>query len=215
VKLVLFGATGNVGQRIVREALGRGHQITGVVRGAAQLSSPDPRVILVEGDATDTSSVARVAQGADAIVSAISPRPSTQGAAPSLPSVARALIAGARQAGVKRLVVVGGAGSLEVAPGRALVDTPDFPEAWKPEALQHREALQVLRNEAGDLDWTFISPAAEIGPGERTARYRTGGDQLLTDDQGESHISFEDYAVALLDELERGAHLRQRMGVAY
>jgi uncharacterized protein len=116
---------------------------------------------------------------------------------------------------VKRVLFVGGAGSLEVAPGRQLVDQPGFPGAYKAEALEGREALEVWRTEGGGLDWTFLSPAAEIGPGERTGSYRTTGDQLLSDAAGRSFISFEDYAVAVLDELEHPRQVGRRFGVAY
>jgi putative NADH-flavin reductase len=215
MKIVLFGATGQVGQRIVREALQRGHQVTGVVRDPSRAQSPDPRVPLVQGDATDPASVARAVQGADAVIGSVSPRPGTTGDAPSLVDVARGLIGGVRQAGVRRLVVVGGAGSLEVAPGVALLDTPGFPDAYKPEAEEGRASLAVYREEAEGLDWTFLSPAIVIQPGERTGRYRTTGDALLTDEQGNSTISYEDYAVALLDELENPKHVGRRFGVAY
>jgi putative NADH-flavin reductase len=216
VKIVLFGATGNVGARIAREARRRGHDVVGVVRDPSAVQAPAPGVSLVAGDATDAAGVAAVARGADAVVSAISPRPNPRGLpAPSLVDAARALMAGLRQAGVKRLLVVGGAGSLEASPGKALVDSPSFPAAYKAEALGQRDALQLLRAEAGDLEWTYLSPAVEIGPGERTGRYRTTGDRLLADAQGKSTITFEDYAVALLDELERPKRVRQRFGVAY
>jgi putative NADH-flavin reductase len=216
MKIVLFGATGNIGQRIVAEALRRGHSVTGVVRDPEKVSSPDPRVPLVQGDATDAESVARVARGADAIVSAISPRPTPRGrGAPSLSKAAKALLAGAKQANVKRVIVVGGAGSLEVAPGTRLMDAPGFPDAYKPEAKEGADSLAVYRSEGAGVDWTFLSPAAEIGPGERTGKYRTTLDQFLTDMQGHSRISFEDYAVALVDELERPKHRGARFGVAY
>lgn len=215
MKIVLFGGTGNVGQRVAREALERGHEVVAVVRDPSRSQAPDPRVRLVQGDATDPASVASVVQGADAVVSAISPRPGTTGTAPSLVDAARALIAGLREAGVKRLVVVGGAGSLEVAPGVMLLDAPGFPEAYMAEAIEGRDALAVFRAEADGLDWTFLSPAAEIFPGERTGRYRTTIDQFLADEQGRSAITFEDYAVALVDELEQGQHVGRRFGVAY
>lgn len=215
MRVILFGATGHVGQRIVREALERGHEVVGVVRDPARAQAPDPRVTLVQGDATDAASVASVVRGADAVVSSISPRPGTTGEAPSLAAAARALIAGLREAGVKRLLVVGGAGSLEVAPGVALMDAPGFPDAYRGEAEQGRDALQVFRTEADGLDWTFLSPAAVIQPGERTGAYRTTIDQFITDEQGNSVISYEDYAVALLDELERPQHVGRRFGVAY
>ncbi|MBB4638425.1 NAD(P)-dependent oxidoreductase [Longimicrobium terrae] len=215
MKIVLFGATGQVGQRVVREALERGHEVVGVTRDPSRTQTPDPRVRLVAGDATDAANVAAVARGADAVISAISPRPGTTGNAPTLTGAARGLIAGVREAGVKRLISVGGAGSLEVAPGLALVDSPGFPDAYKPEALDGKEALAVFRAEAEGLDWTFVSPAAVIHPGERTGVYRTTGDQFLADEHGKSAITFEDFAVALLDELERPQHVGKRFGVAY
>lgn len=216
MKIVLFGATGNVGQRIVSEALSRGHHVVGVVREPEKVKSPDPRVPLLQGDATDPSSVARAVSGADAVVSAISPRPNARGlAAPSLVAAAHALIAGTRKAGVKRLLFVGGAGSLEVAPGKQLVDQPGFPEIYRAESLDGRAALAVFRAEAGGLDWTYLSPAAEIHPGTRTGKYRTSDDQLLSDAHGKSTITFEDYAVALVDELEKPQHVARRFGVAY
>jgi putative NADH-flavin reductase len=215
MKIVLFGATGHIGQRIVREALDRGHDVLGVVRDPSRAQSPDPRVPLVQGDATDPASVAAAVAGADAVVTAVSPRPGTTGHAPSLTDAARGLIAGLGQAGVRRLLVVGGAGSLEVAPGVALMDTPGFPPAYLGEATEGRDSLNVYRAEAEGLDWTFLSPAIVIQPGERTGRYRTTGDALLTDEQGNSLISYEDYAVALLDELENPKHVGRRFGVTY
>jgi len=182
MKIVVIGATGNIGQRVAKEALSRGHEVTGVVRDPAAVQSPDPRVRLVKGDATEADDVARVVKGADAVVSAISPRPNPRGLpAPSLAANARALIVGLRAAGVKRVLYVGGASSLEVAPGKALADLPNCPEAYKAEAREGREALAVWRKEADGLDWTYLSPAAEVGPGERTGKYRTTGDQLLID----------------------------------
>lgn len=216
MKLVLFGATGNIGQRIVAEALSRGHEVVGVVRDPTQAKSPDPKLTLVKGDATDAASVAKVSRGADAIVSAISPRANARHKrAASLVDAARALIAGARTANVKRLIFVGGAGSLEVSPGTKLLDTPGFPAPYKPEAQEGSDALDVIRNEATGLDWSFISPAAEISAGLRTGRYRATGDLYIPDARGQSRISFEDYAVALIDELEHRNHVGKRFGVAY
>jgi putative NADH-flavin reductase len=150
------------------------------------------------------------------VISSISPRPNARGlAAPSLVTSAHAFIQGLARAGVKRFVIVGGAGSLEVAPGQALVDQAFFPDAYKAEANEAREALQVYRAEAAKLDWTYLSPAAEIFPGERTGKYRTTGDAFFTDAAGKSRITFEDYAVALVDELEAPKHVGKRFGVAY
>jgi putative NADH-flavin reductase len=216
MKLAVFGATGNVGQRVVAEALRRGHEVVGVVRDPESVQSPDKRVSLVKGDATNAADVARVTRGTDAVVSAISPRPNSRGLpAPSLADNSRALIKGMRDSGAKRVLYVGGASSLEVAPGKALADLPDFPAAYQEEAREGREALDIWRNEAKGLDWTYLSPAAEIAPGKRTGKYRTTDDKLLTDDNGKSFITFEDYAAAVLDELERPQHVAKRFGVAY
>lgn len=216
MRIVVFGATGNIGSRIVAEALRRGHQVTGVVRDPAAVTSPDPGVQLVQGDATDAPSIARVVRGADAVVSAISPRPNARGLpAPSLAANARALIAGLREAGVRRVLFVGGAGTLEVAPGKRLMDQPGFPAAYAGEAHEGSDALDVWRSQGNGLDWTFLSPAAEIGPGERTGHYRTTDETLITDASGKSFITFEDYAVSVLDELEQPQHVGRRFGVAY
>lgn len=216
MKLAVFGATGNVGQRVVAEALRRGHEVVGVVRDPDAVQSPDKRVRLVKGDATNADSVAKIARGADAVVSAISPRPNARGLpAPSLAANSRALIKGLREAKVMRVLYVGGASSLEVAPGKALADLPDFPEAYREEAREGREALDIWRKEAKGLDWTYLSPAADIAPGKRTGKYRTTDDKLLVDDKGRSFITFEDYAAAVLDELERPKHVAKRFGVAY
>ena len=216
MKIVVFGATGNVGQRVVKEALSRGHSVTGVVRDPSAVQSPDPRVRLVRGDATNADSVAEVVKGADAVVSAISPRPNQRGLpAPKLVDNARALIAALRTAGVRRVLFVGGASSLEIAPGKQLLDESGFPDAYKAEALDGREALAIWRSQGDGLDWTYLSPAMEIGPGDRKGAYRTTSEQMLFDAKGKSFISFEDYAVAVLDELETPKHVGKRFGVAY
>ncbi|MFC3573577.1 NAD(P)-dependent oxidoreductase [Streptomyces yaanensis] len=211
MRIVLFGATGMVGSRIAAEAARRGHQVTAVSRSGR---SPVPAVTAAAADASDPAEVASLVAGADAVASALAPP--RDGSDPKEPFLAlnRALVQGTREARVRRLVVVGGAGSLEVAPGQALVDQPDFPEAVRPEALAHSEVLEYYRT-LDDLDWTYVSPAALIGPGERTGRFRVGGDELLTDPDGNSRISAEDYAVAFVDELEQGARVRARMSVAY
>ncbi|UBU11743.1 NAD(P)-dependent oxidoreductase [Nonomuraea gerenzanensis] len=200
MKILLFGATGMVGQRIAAELRERGHEVTG-------LSRTGP----VKGDVHDT---AKLAEGHDVIVSAIAPP--RDGSEPEPPFLAanRALIDGARTSGVRRVIVVGGAGSLQVAPGQDLVDTPDFPDVYKKEALAGRALLRLYR-EVEDLDWTFVSPAAQIAPGERTGIYRLGGDLLLTDSEGRSFITAEDFAVAIADEVDDQAHPRQRISVAY
>ncbi|MGV9562589.1 NAD(P)-dependent oxidoreductase [Streptomyces sp. NPDC003480] len=211
MRIVLFGATGMVGRRIAAEATQRGHRVMAVSRSGR---SPVSGVTAAAADASDPAKVTFLVGAADAVASACAPP--RDGSEPMEPFLAvnRALVQGLREAGVRRLVVVGGAGSLEVAPGEELCDRPGFPEAVRPEALAHRAALQYFRT-LDDLDWTYVSPAAEIAPGERTGRFRVDGDQLLADADGVSRISAEDYAVAFVDELEQGAHPRARISVAY
>lgn len=213
MKIVLFGASGVIGQRIAQEALGRGHEVIAVVRNPAHMPLTHERLSVAAGDVRDAEDVARLAAGADVVASAVGPT-ADQGDA-MLTQAAHALIEGTRRAGVHRLIVVGGAGSLEVAPGVTLLDTPDFPAAWRPSALAARDALAIYRAAPSDLDWTYLSPAALIAPGERTGHYRTGGDQLVTDELGESRISAEDFAIAFVDEIERPRFARRRFTVAY
>ena len=203
MKVALIGITGRVGSRLLDELLARGHQVTGIVRDASN-SASRPDFHIKTADATDTGQLAPLLVDHDAVVSASN----------FVSSDPRALLAALKQAGVQRLLVVGGAGSLEVAPGQALVDSAGFPEAYRPEAEAGRAFLDVLRTERA-LDWTFLSPSAEFDPGARTGRFRLGGDQLLLDSSGRSWISMEDFAVALVDELERPAHSRQRFTVGY
>jgi putative NADH-flavin reductase len=212
MKIALFGATGMIGERIAKEALARGHQVTAIVRDPARLAVADNHLRVVGGDVSDAGSVAAAVVGHDVVVSAVGPS-AGNGDPQMLLTAAHALVEGLGRAGVKRLLVVGGAGSLDIAPGVRLVDTPNFPAAWKPLALAHADALDVYR--AADLDWTFFSPAALIAPGERTGEYRTGTDQLLADAEGNSFISAEDYAVALLAEIEQPQFIRRRFTAAY
>ncbi len=208
MKVALYGASGMIGSRILAELLQRGHQVTAVVRNPEKVAVSG--AIAVKGDITDAASVAATAQGHDAAISAYAPPHAQVGL---VLDATRALLAGLENAGVKRLLVVGGAGSLEVAPGVQLVDTPQFPAEWKAIALAHRDVLPVLK--ASSLDWTYQSPAAFIQPGERTGKFRLGATQLVTDANGASRISAEDFAVAMVDELEKPQHLRQQFTAAY
>ncbi len=212
MKIAVFGASGTIGQRIAQEAFFRGHEVKAIVRDPARLPLAHPLLTIEVGDILDSARVAQTIVGSDVVVSAIGPTGSAS--VRVLVDAAHALIESLPQAGVKRLVVIGGAGSLEVAPGIQLVDTPDFPEALKALALAHREALEAYRT-AENLDWTYVSPALFIAPGERTGAYRIALDQLLTNGKGESRISAEDYAVALVDEIEAPRFVRQRFTVAY
>ena len=207
MKIALIGATGLVGSRILAESLTRGHDVTAIVTNVSALPAAD-RLRAVSVDATVAEALARAVSGHDVVISAFNPARDPDGTG------TQGIIDGVRRSGVTRLLVVGGAGTLEVAPGQRLIDQPDFPADWRPAALRTAAFLDQLRAQA-DLDWAFVSPAADLSPGERTGRYRVGGDQLMTDERGESRISLEDYAVAMLDEAERPAHHRTRFSVAY
>ncbi len=211
--IAVLGGTGYVGSAILREALDRGHTVTAVARHAAKLA-PRARLVLASVDLHNPSAVAGVAVGQDAVVSAFSPGHSDPELYEHHLAVSRSILVGVKRAGTRRLLVVGGAGSLEIAPGVELVDSPEFPSAYKPTALATRAVLGLLRDEP-DLEWTFVSPAMSLEPGERTGKYRMGKDKVMFDAKGESRISTADYAVAMIDELERPAHPRQRFAVAW
>ena len=202
MKIALIGASGNAGSQILAELSRRGHQITAIARHPEKIAAL-PGVTAVQGDVYDAAGLSRLLQGHDAVASAVH----------FTASDPRLLIDAVRAAGVKRYMVVGGAGSLEVAPGKRLLDQPDFPEAYKAEAVGGADFLQLLCATA-DLDWTFLSPSAMFVHGERTGVFRLGQDQLLANENGSS-ISFEDYAIAFVDELEQPRHVRRRFTVGY
>ena len=213
MKIALIGATGFIGSGILREALDRGHQVTAIVRHTEKLPQ-HPNLVARRTDVRDAQETTAAVAGHDAVISGYSPGRDAADVYQEHIAGYRAIIDGVKESGVKRLLVVGGAGSLEVAPGAQLVDTPEFPEQWKPGSLSAREVLYLLRDEP-ELEWTFLSPSGMIAPGERTGQFRLGTDQLLTDAEGESRISVEDYAVAMLDELENPKHIRQRFTAGY
>lgn len=216
MRLVIFGATGYAGSRIMREALGRGHEVVAVARRADSLEGDAERRTVRAGSLHDASFVRDVTAGADVVVIAIPGRPGEDGA--RLLDAVPTLFDAARESGA-RLGVVGGAGSLRVSEdGPRLLDTPAFPEAARTEAEAHAEVLAAFRAAPAGVDWFYVSPAAMFGahsPGERLGRYRVGGDVLLTDETGASKISGEDFALAFVDEIEKPAHHRARFTVAY
>jgi uncharacterized protein len=202
MKVALVGASGQAGSRILAELVRRGHQVTGIARHPDKIA-PGSGITAKKGDVFDKEGLISLLKGHDVVITSVHFTASD-------PTI---LIEAARASGAKRYVVVGGAGSLEVAPGVKLIDTPQFPALYKAEAGKGCEFLDLLRREK-TLDWTFLSPSAMFVPGERTGKFRLGKDQLLTNDKGSS-ISFEDYAIALVDELEKPAHSRQRFTVGY
>jgi putative NADH-flavin reductase len=213
VKIAVIGASGKVGSFIRDEALARGHQVTAIVRHPEKITVRNPHLTVVKADVLKDK-VDELVKGHDAVISAYSPGLGSPDMYNEHVKGAKAIISGVKKSGIKRLLVVGGAGSLEIAPGVQLVDTVDFPESFKGGALATRETLYMLKKEK-ELEWTFLSPPQTLDLGERTGRYRVGKDQLLKDKNGESKVSTQDYAVAMLDELEHPKHIRERFTVAY
>jgi uncharacterized protein len=202
MKVALIGASGQAGSRILAELARRGHAVTGIARHPEKIAA-EPGVTAKKGDVFDREGLAALLNGHDVAISAVH----------FTASDPKILIEAVRASGVKRYFVVGGAGSLEVASGVKLIDTPEFPAIYKAEASKGGEFLDLLKQQK-DLDWTYLSPSALFSAGERTGKFRLGKDQLLTNEKGSS-ISFEDYAIALVDELEKPAHSRQRFTVGY
>jgi putative NADH-flavin reductase len=203
MKVAVIGATGNAGSRLVNELLTRKHEVTGISRHPEKLAV-QAGLTMKQGDIRDQAALAQLLAGHEAVIHAVR----------FLQTDIHSVIAAVKQAGVTRLLVVGGAGSLESSPGVSLVDTPSFPEAVKPESNAGVNFLNALRGEK-ELEWTFLSPSAIFTPGERMGKFRLGTDQLLTSAGGQSKISMEDFAIAMVDELERPQHTRQRFTVGY
>ena len=213
MKLALIGASGFIGAAVLQEALDRGHQVTGIVRNPAKLPQ-HAALNAVAGDAYNAEALAAHFKGHDAVIHAFNPGWGTADIRERFIQGSQAIIAASKQADVQRLLVVGGAGSLYVAPGLQLIDTPDFPAEYKEGAEGARQALNLLKAETA-LAWSFISPPALLQPGARSGQFRIGGDQLLMNGDAPAQISVADLAVAIIDELERPHHLRQRFTVGY
>jgi putative NADH-flavin reductase len=203
MKIAIIGATGNVGTRLVNEALHRHHAVTAIARDPSKLTRRTG-LSATTGDITKPDALLPLLKGHDAIISALK----FQGTDP------QALIDLVRSSGVQRYLVVGGAASLEIAPGQLLIDSPHFPPAYKPEASAGKAFLDALKN-VNDLDWTYLSPSVFFGPGERTGKFRLSDNTLLTAADGKSSISYEDFAVAMFDEIETPRHIRSRFTVGY
>jgi putative NADH-flavin reductase len=202
MKVAVIGASGRGGSRIVEELVQRGHTVTAIARNTEKIAA-GPNVVARRGNLSEIGFPGLLA-GHDAVVSAVR----------FAANDSKVLVDAVKKSGVNRFLIMGGAGSLFVAPGKKLIDTPQFPEAAKPEASKGSVFLDALRQEK-DLDWTFLSPSALIEIGERTGKFRLGGDQLLTDANGKSRITFEDYAIAMADEVENPKHSRRRFTVGY
>jgi len=220
MNVVLLAATGQAGRTILNELITRGHRVTAVARDPSKLPAQLPDTVKrVSYDLSNADRLAEIIAGADAVVSAFGPPKddprffSDVSYTDQLLSVAERLIAAVRKAGVPRLIVVGGAGSLWFSPGVTVLKSGHWPEPLIPIATSHMKAFAALK--ASDINWTYFSPAMLIEPGKRTGKFRLGGDDVIRDEQGKSWVSFEDYAIALVDELEKPAHERSRFTIGY
>jgi putative NADH-flavin reductase len=207
MNVVLYGATGNSGQRILKELTNRGHHVTAVARDTSKIPST---VKAVKDDLSSVEAIASIIAGADVVVSAYAP---PQDNTDALLGVTERQIAAVKKVGAARLIVVGGAGLLEVAPGVTLIASGYLPEAYLPIAKSHEKALGILK--ASDINWTYFSPTGYFEAGERTGKFRLGTTNLIANEKGDSRISFEDYAVALVDEIETPAHERGQLSIGY
>ena len=213
MKVALIGATGYVGSRVMVEALQRGHEVTAIARNPGRLPSV-PQLNAVKGDIFDPDAIATLVAGHDAVINAFHPGWGTPESGSRQLSGEQAVIAAVKQAGIARLLAVGCAGTLEIAPRLDLLDTAEFPQAMKGTARASRAVLRQLRDEP-DLQWTVLTPPALLEPGERTGSFRLEDDQLITDENGLSKISLEDYAVAMIDEMENPQHVGRRFTIGY
>jgi len=228
----IIGARGNIGQRIVAEALARGHHVTAFTRNKTAISKNGGKVVWKTMNVLDAASIATAIGGLDVLISSYGPGNASEnlldtfeqsiGNPQTYPLAARALLKALEQYPSTRLIVVGGAGSLEIAPGLQAVDAPDMearleglgiPAAYKVAVLAHRDALNEYRQ--SNRNWTYLSPPAEIRAGERTGRFRFGDNQMLFDAEGRSRISYEDFAIAVMDEVVLPRHVQRRFTVAY
>jgi putative NADH-flavin reductase len=207
--IALYGATGKSGSRILTELLTRGHQVTAIARDPAKLAA-QPGLTVVQGDLASVYDIAAKIKGAYAVISAYAPPPDDTD---QLLPVTERIVEAVKQAGVPRLLIVGGAGSLEVAPGVTVIASGHLPAEWMPIAVSHANLLDQLKKTG--INWTYFSPAGFFVPGERTGKFRLGTDQLIANEQGDSRISLEDYAIALVDELEAPKHERARFTIGY
>ena len=214
MKTALIGASGYIGSFILKEALNRGHKVTAIVRHPEKIILKHENLTIQKGDVTDEDQVAKLVAGHDAVITAYNPGWENPDIYNIQVAGYNSIINGIKKSGVKRLLVVGGAGSLETALGTQLVDMPDFPAEFMAGAMAIREVLNTLRKEKV-LEWSFLSPSMDLSPGERTGNFRLGADRYLIDETGESRISGEDYAMAMIDELEVPKHIRKRFTVGY
>ena len=214
-KIVLIGASGFIGSAILKEAIDRGHQVKAVSRHPEKISLANKSLTKVAGDVSDPEFVSRVCKGADIVISAYNPGWQNPNIAADTTRVYSSILSGVRKSGVKRFLVVGGAGSLFVSPGIRLMDSGVMPESFIPAVKALADFYLLTLNVEKSIDWVFFSPPGNIKPGKRTGKFRLGKDDLIVDKEGNSNISVEDYAVAMIDEAEKPAHHHERFTIGY
>jgi len=217
MKIALIGASGFVGSALLKEALQRGHQVTAIVRHPEKIKEKNPNLTLKKGDAFNKEEIKELVKGHDVVVSAYNPGWTNPAIYEEFIKASETLQAATKESGVKRFIVIGGAGSLEIAPGVQLIDTPQFPAEYKAGASAARDYLNTIRKE-DQLDWTFYSPAIEMHPGittGRTGKYRLGNDNPVFDKDNRSYHSAEDLSVVVIDEVENKKFLKKRFTAAY
>jgi putative NADH-flavin reductase len=214
MKIAIIGATGFVGSAVLNEALNRGYEVTAIARDTTKITVKSEKLTLVTADVYDTEALTKVLKGHDAVVNTFNAGWTNPNLYDDFIKGSESIQEAVKLSGVKRLLVVGGAGSLEIAPGVQLVDSPQFPAEWKTGASAARDYLNIIKKES-DLDWTFLSPAINLHPGTRTGAFRLGTDQPVFDADHKSEISVEDMAIAIVDELEQGQFIKKRFTLGY
>ena len=214
-RIALIGASGFVGSALLKESLKRGHSVTAIVRHPEKITLNDPNLQIIQGDVLSEQSITDVIKGVDVVISAYNPGWTNPNISQETTAAYQSIISCVKKAKIPRLLIVGGAGSLYVAPEKRVMDTGVIPESYLPAVESLANVLYDLQKNEKELDWAYFSPAGNIEPGERTGKFRLGKDQLMVDKDGKSNISVEDYAVAMLDEVDSPVHHRERFTIGY
>lgn len=213
--VALIGASGFVGSAILRELLSRGHRVTAIVRDATKIKEVSPNLTIMENNVEDIPSMVEILKDKDAVISAYNPGWANPNIYEDTLRIYPKILEEVKASGVSRFLVVGGAGTLFVKPGLRLMDTGTLPAEWLPGVKSLAKFFLETLSHEKELDWVFFSPAGNLAPGTRTGKFRLGKDDLIVDDKGDSSISVEDYAVAMVDELEQENHHRERFTIGY
>jgi putative NADH-flavin reductase len=213
--IILIGASGFIGSAILKEAIDRGHHVTGVVRHPEKITIKHEKLLVRKADIFFMETVTEIFRGADAVISSYNPGWTNPKIAEETTAGYKSILEAVRNSGVKRLMVVGGAGSLFVSPGKRLMDTGAIPDSYLSAVRALADVYLVDLAAEKEIDWVFFSPAISIHPGPRTGKFRLGKDDVILNQAGEGDISVEDYAVAMIDELEKPAHHFERFTIGY